>query len=174
MPLGSGSCCEQRKHSGQARRPRRWKSCGNAPAVPPTLATGTPLPAQTRSLEGVTQTWKQNWQFKSTLKDGSRKLAPISHLQASTLGVLLHGGNGWPALPGRAESALHTPQGLGSSGDSQKRSLGTPTPAHLQGKLKCRLDGSRGHTGPHRGPENLGGSLQEPHRRLARLVLGPF
>lgn len=66
-------------------------------------------PAQTRSLKGVTQTWKQNWQFKSTLKDGSGKLAPISHLQASALGVLLHGGNGWPALPGRAESAPHTP-----------------------------------------------------------------
>lgn len=41
---------------------------------------GTPLPAQTHSLEDVTQSWKQDWQLKSTLKDGSGKLAPKSHL----------------------------------------------------------------------------------------------
>lgn len=50
----------------------------------------------------MTQTWKQNWQFKSTLKDGSGKLAPTSHLQASALGsCYMVGVAGQPFLGGR-------------------------------------------------------------------------
>lgn len=57
----------------------------------------------------------------------------------------------WPVLGGQ-ESALHAPQGPRLLW-RQERSLKTATPARLQGKLKCHLGGSQGHTRP---PRRLG------------------
>lgn len=42
----------------------------------------------------------------------------------------------------------------------------------LQGKLKCRLGGSQGHTRPHGGPEKLGSALQGASQEAGQAGVG--
>lgn len=49
---------------------------------------------------------------------------------------------------------------------------GNAVTACLQGKLKCRLGGSQGHTRPHGGPEKLGSPLQGASQEAGQAGVG--
>ena len=111
---------------------------------------GTPLPAQTHSLEDMTQTWKQAWQLKSTLKDGSGKLPPKSHLRASAPGLLVLSKNGQPALPGRTGTGPpHSPRTWKLWRQSGKK----PGDSHASTSLRKAQVPSGWKSGPHQAPQ---------------------